>query len=142
MTLQYGLTMAPASQPRNAVYGQTVAVCVALAFTHIPDNILAPCVRVPLATASVIALMTRLGITHPPAGAAAVLISSSSAGHNNSFDWMILPLLLLGNIIAFGTGTIVNNFSSKRQYPTSWNVPSFIFEMFNSFKCYGTPGKN
>lgn len=30
MTLQYGLTAAPASQPRNALYGQVISISIAL----------------------------------------------------------------------------------------------------------------
>mmetsp|Transcript_46717 Transcript_46717/g.69083 ORF Transcript_46717/g.69083 Transcript_46717/m.69083 type:complete len:534 (+) Transcript_46717:254-1855(+) len=43
MTLQYGLTAAPASQPRNVVLGQAVAGAISLSFTYIPDSIIAPC---------------------------------------------------------------------------------------------------
>ena len=67
MTLQYGLTPAPASQPRNVVYGQTISLSIALIM-----NLIVPAttwVRVPLTTALAIATMCKMGITHPPAGA-------------------------------------------------------------------------
>ena len=113
MTLQYGLAMAPASQPRNALYGQTLAVTIALAYSYIPESAMPLWVRVPLATATAIACMTRLGITHPPAGAAALILSGST-----QYDWMILPLMLLGNVLAIIMATFINNLSEKRQYPT------------------------
>jgi CBS-domain-containing membrane protein len=112
MTLQYGLAMAPASQPRNAICGQALAISIALVFAYIPETALPLWVRVPLATATAIASLTRLGITHPPAGAAALIISSGG------YDWVVLPLLLLGNAIAIITATLINNISDKRQYPT------------------------
>ena len=121
MTLQYGLTASPASQPRNVIYGQTIAICIAMVFDYIPDYILTDYVSVPLATSSVIALMARLGISHPPAGASALLISSISANQDDCLDWTILPLLLLGNVIAILTATLINNLSDKREYPTSWS---------------------
>jgi CBS-domain-containing membrane protein len=112
MTLQYGLAMAPASQPRNAIYGQTLAISIALVFSYIPETALPLWVRVPLATATAIASLTRLGITHPPASAAALIISSGG------YDWIVLPLVLFGNAIAIITATLINNISDKRQYPT------------------------
>jgi CBS-domain-containing membrane protein len=115
MTLQYGLAMAPASQPRNAIYGPTLAISIAMAFTYIPETTLPLWVRVPLATATAIASLTKLGITHPPAGAATVIISSGG------YDWIVLPLILLGNVIAIITATLINNMSDKRQYPTFWH---------------------
>ena len=65
MTLQYGLTPAPASQPRNALYGQVMSLSIALVV-----NLFMPVglIRVPFTTALVIATMCKMGITHPPAG--------------------------------------------------------------------------
>lgn len=123
--------MAPASQPRNALYGQTIALGIAQLFTYIPEASLPLWVRVPLATACSIASMTRLGITHPPAGAAALIISSGG------FDWMILPLMLLGNVIALITATFFNNLSDKRQYPTylKFGISDLIKGLLPFFCC-------
>ena len=66
MTLQYGLTGAPASQPRNAILGQAVAGAIALAFTYIPVPVW---LQQALGPAFSVAAMCRLGIPHPPAGA-------------------------------------------------------------------------
>ena len=64
VTLQYGLTPTPISQPRNILYGQCVALTLALVLNLIvPTGAL---MRVPLTTAMDIAAMRKLGITQPP----------------------------------------------------------------------------
>lgn len=63
-TLQFSLTAAPASQPRNALLAQIVGVTVAILLCYIPN--LDPWLRSALAPAIVIPCMARLGITHPP----------------------------------------------------------------------------
>ena len=119
MTLQYGLTPAPAAQPRNALYGQTISISIALlvklATATIADT--NKWIRIPLATALSIATMARLGITHPPAGASAVLFAA-----NEQFGGIYMGLMLLGNIIAVITATLFNNLNAKRQYPIYWRM--------------------
>ena len=68
-TLQFSLTAAPASQPRNALFAQVFCVTIAILLCYIPK--LDPWLRSALTPAIVIPCMARLGITHPPAGAAA-----------------------------------------------------------------------
>ena len=119
MTLQYGLTPAPAAQPRNALYGQTISISIALlvklATATIADT--SKWIRIPLATALSIATMTRLGITHPPAGASAALFAA-----NERLDGIYMGLMLFGNIIAVITATLFNNLNAKRQYPIYWRM--------------------
>jgi CBS-domain-containing membrane protein len=57
--LQYGLTAAPASQPRNGVMGQAVAGAVSLAFTYIPEDILPIWLRRAVGPAIAIATMVK-----------------------------------------------------------------------------------
>jgi CBS-domain-containing membrane protein len=115
MTLLYGLTAAPASQPRNAILGQivslTIAICVGYA-----DN-LSIWMRQSLATALAVASMVKLGITHPPAGAAALICASGEYG------WGSMLFVLIGNVIAICAATLINNWSDQRQYPSYWGVP-------------------
>mmetsp|Transcript_19172 Transcript_19172/g.26576 ORF Transcript_19172/g.26576 Transcript_19172/m.26576 type:complete len:529 (-) Transcript_19172:207-1793(-) len=114
MTLLYGLTPAPASQPRNALYGQSVSISIALLMelcTFLPDWF-----RVPFAVSLAIATMSKLGITHPPAGASAVIFSTM----NIENKWSFFLLLLLGNAVVILLATLVNNLSEKRQYPIYW----------------------
>eukprot|EP00521_Asterionellopsis_glacialis_P007813 CAMPEP_0195287770 /NCGR_PEP_ID=MMETSP0707-20130614/4695_1 /TAXON_ID=33640 /ORGANISM="Asterionellopsis glacialis, Strain CCMP134" /LENGTH=510 /DNA_ID=CAMNT_0040347555 /DNA_START=149 /DNA_END=1681 /DNA_ORIENTATION=- len=114
MTLLYGLTPAPASQPRNALYGQSVSISIALLVemcTFLPDWF-----RVPFAVSLAIAAMSKLGITHPPAGASAVIFSTLDVENK----WSFFLLLLLGNVVVILLATLVNNLSCKRQYPIYW----------------------
>jgi len=111
MTLQYGLTAAPASQPRNAVLGQVIALSIALGMTYTK---LETNVRRSLGTALAISAMTRLGITHPPAGAAALIFTGGG------YNWGHLGIMLAGNVLAIFSATVINDMNATRQYPTFW----------------------
>ena len=112
MTLLYGLTAAPASQPRNAMLGQAIAVSISLGVSYAEG--MTVWMRQTLATALAVAAMVKLGITHPPAGAAALLYASGNHG------WGNMLMMLVGNVIAIGSATLINNFSETRQYPMYW----------------------
>mmetsp|Transcript_29533 Transcript_29533/g.45335 ORF Transcript_29533/g.45335 Transcript_29533/m.45335 type:complete len:472 (-) Transcript_29533:269-1684(-) len=124
MTLQYGLTAAPASQPRNAIMGQLIAISIAIGVSHLNWELW---LRQSLATALAITAMVKFGITHPPAGAAALIFSS---GH---FNWANLGTMLLGNVIAIVTATVINNLDMRRQYPTFYGI-SPLFDIFKKEK--------
>lgn len=111
-TLQFSLTAAPASQPRNALFAQVFCVTIAILLCYIPK--LDPWLRSALTPAIVIPCMARLGITHPPAGAAAIIFSSGK------FGWDHMGIFLCGVCISISMAVIINNWSDKRQYPTSW----------------------
>ncbi|CAJ1958792.1 unnamed protein product [Cylindrotheca closterium] len=112
MTLQYGLTAAPASQPRNAIVGQTLALIIACLIGQLDE--LELWLRQSLATALAIGVMVKFGVTHPPAGAAALVFSSGRQ------SWRQAGLMILGNVIAVLSATLINNWNAKRQYPTFW----------------------
>lgn len=113
-TLQYGLTAAPASQPRNVIFGSTICGSIALLFTYIPQEIVPLWIRTALAPSVSITMMVLLGITHPPGGALAVLFSSGD------YHWGHLFMSLIGCSISIALATILNNLSVKRQYPQYW----------------------
>lgn len=76
-TLQYNLTAAPASQPRHAFFAQIFASTTSLCLGYIPT--------IPTWFRSAhIYCMAKLGIIHPPAGAAAIVFSTGTLG------WVIL----------------------------------------------------
>jgi CBS-domain-containing membrane protein len=112
MTLQYGLTAAPASQPRNAILGMFVGLFVAHGVGQAVN--LDPWLKQTLATSLAISCMVKLGVTHPPAGAAALLFS------NGQKTWQQIGVMFLGNVIAIICATFVNNLCERRQYPTFW----------------------
>lgn len=113
MTLLYGLTSAPAAQPRNALYGQVIASTIGLAFSY--ANV-ATWIRTSLAPACAISVMVKLGITHPPAGASAFAFAAGG------FAWTALVFLLVCNVVAISAATFINNLSQRRQYPTYWGL--------------------
>jgi len=115
VTLLYGLTSAPATQPRNAIYGCTISGCIALALSYIPMDLVN--LRISLAASLSISLMAFLGVTHPPAGALAVFLSM-----NNQHGWITLLLYLLGALIAIAIAMVVNNLNEKRMYPLYWRL--------------------
>jgi len=116
-TLQYGLTAAPASQPRNVMYGTFVAGAIALGFNEI--SVLPHWVRVSLGTSVAVTVMAKLGVLHPPAGSIAVLYASGE------YHWGHLALSMLANLIAIGVSILVNNLNLKRQYPQYWSWNPF-----------------
>lgn len=62
-------------------------------------------------------VMVKSGVIHPPAAAAAIVFSSG----NTSWPPLV-GIMLVGNVIAIlcATSILVNNWSEKRHYPTSW----------------------
>ena len=115
-TLMYGLSAAPASQPRNAVMGQAVAGAISLAFTYIPESSLPVWLRIVIGPAFAIGAMVKLGIAHPPAGAHSVLYASGR------YNFGFYGLVVISTAISVIPATMINNMSSKRQYPTYWGV--------------------
>lgn len=112
MTLLYGLSSAPASQPRNAILGQCLSLTIAIIIGYAEP--LTEGLRQSLATAVVIGAMVKLGVTHPPAGAAAILFATGG------FGWGSMLFMLIADVLAILTATIVNNMSDSRQYPSYW----------------------
>ena len=117
VTLQYSLTSAPASQPRNVILGQAISISIALCmtYTRLEANI-----RRSLGTALCVSLMARLGVTHPPAGAAALIFTGGG------YTWVHMGIMLAGNVLAIISAAGINNFNVKRQYPTSWGFGYWI----------------
>ena len=78
-----------ASQPRNAILGQTISISIALGmmYTSLDTNL-----RKSLGTALAICIMARLGVTHPPAGAAALIFTGGG------YSWGHMGIMLAGNI--------------------------------------------
>lgn len=131
MTLQYGLTAAPASQPRNAILGQAIAGAISLAFTYIPESMLATWLRRAISPAFSIGTMCWLGIPHPPAGAHALIYASGD------YNFGFYALVLLSTVISIIPATLINNMSSKRQYPSYWSfikLPEFAPRMETKVK--------
>ena len=83
-------------------------------------------VRRSLGTALCISVMARLGVTHPPAGAAALIFSGGE------YTWVHMGIMLAGNVLAILSAVGINNFDVKRQYPTSWGFGYWIKHLHHS----------
>ena len=114
LTLQFGVTSAPLGQPKNILYGQVSALVIGFVIGSI--EILPVWLRQTLSTVLAICFMVRCGITHPPAGAAALLVSGQK------ITYLSMSSTLIANVIAIGSSAVLNNLSTERQYPMSWNL--------------------
>lgn len=78
--------------------------------------------RAALAPTIVNTVTAKLGIIHPPSGAAAAVFAYQK------FSQVDELLFLLGVVISTFIAVIINNLSDRRQYPsTSWAVFKVVF---------------
>lgn len=125
MTLQFALTPAPASQPRNIILGQTVVMTISLGVSY--ANSMEVYIRQALATALTIMVMTKFVIVHPPAGASALLFAGGGQ------TWSNMLTMLVGNIVAIIVAVIINNYNDGRSYPTYWGL-GFLIDYYRARK--------
>lgn len=118
VTCHYGLTSAPASQPRNSFLSIIITASMALFSTHIPSYVLPVWIRVPLVTSIGIATTLSLGLAHPPAGAIAIIFSKGDQ------DWTDMGMLLFGYVEAIFFAMVFINLHESRTFPMYWGVPS------------------
>lgn len=111
LCLQFALTPAPASQPRNTIVGQLIALTVSLCVSYL---LIAVYLKEAIATSVTIGLMARFATAHPPGGAPALLFSSGT------YTWNNMVTMMMANVIAIGMAIFINNINSLCQYPTYW----------------------
>lgn len=70
-----------------------------------------------LGPATAIALMHKLGVTHPPAAGVSLMLLSSPQIANWRYLW---TPLLAGNATCIVLAIAINYLSSRRQYPIYW----------------------
>jgi len=126
-TLQYSLGDAPPAQPRSVILGSTLAGCIALCFSYIPETIMSIAVRIAFATSTSIAMMALLGIMHPPGGAIALVFAMGG------YHWGHLLLTLCGCYLAIFVAVIINNLNGRRQYPQYWHFGASFENLFSRF---------
>jgi CBS-domain-containing membrane protein len=124
LTLLFGAPASPLCQPRNVIFGTTysafVAVCVRYLSAEEHLDVLPPWLAAALVPAIAIAGMAKLGVLHPPAGAASLIfIAGGKKVTELGFMYLVMPLLV-GNIICTCMAILFNNLNSKRQYPLFW----------------------
>ena len=117
VTVLYGLVAAPTSQPVNILLGQAVSMLIGMLLLKCFDSWMELWLRQSLATALATAAMVKLKLTHPPAGATALMFTTGN------FGWGNMAALLLGNVLAILLATLINNLGSiRRQYPVYWGT--------------------
>lgn len=124
--LEYNVIESPLSQPRNLILGHllsaVVGVAITKAFEHLPqarfDELrwLAGSISVGLASA----VMSATKTVHPPAGAAALLASTSP--DITALGWWYLLLVLLAASLMCASALVVNNLT--RRWPLYWWTPA------------------
>lgn len=111
-TLQYNLTSAPACQPYNAFMSQMFSMIIAVAFFQIPEDLLPVWVRTGVVPALSIGLSAKLGFTHPPAGASALVFAQMKNLEVANCLWF-----LFANMVAIVTSAAIINVNKSKQYP-------------------------
>ncbi|KAK0119141.1 hypothetical protein ONS95_008003 [Cadophora gregata] len=121
--LEYNTIDSPLSQPRNALLGQVFSSVIGVGITKLFklnsdfENLrwIAGALSVGLSSAA-------MGITktiHPPAGATALLASTSP--DIEKIGWMLVPLIILGSALMLAVACVVNNI--QRTFPVYWWTP-------------------
>jgi len=110
MVLLYGYPESPFAQPKNIFFGHLLTAFVGIVILNfIPLPIF---VTIPLAVGLGVGLMIFFNVTHPPAGGNPIIVIIGSV----SFDYLLNPIIL-GSIILFAFGVIINKFILKKTYP-------------------------
>ena len=114
MCMNFSAPNSPLGQPRNVICGNVMAACVSLSLSMLQ---LPRFLEVAIAPAISIGLMSKLGVTHPPAGAVSLLVAMSPEKYD--WRWLVFPLVA-GNFICCTLAVMLNNLSPKRQFPLFW----------------------
>ena len=114
VTMHYGFSSSPASQPWNSIFGTVVMGGISKLFTYIPINILPKWVRVAIGPSFAIATSLFMGLPHPPGGATAVIVQE------NDVSWLEMCLLLLGYAETIVFSVIFINLISYGTFPMYW----------------------
>ncbi|MBH8609386.1 HPP family protein [Thermoactinomyces sp. CICC 10521] len=110
--LAFAVWDAPLSQPRNIIGGHFLSTLVGILCLKIFGN--HPWV-IALGVGLAISLMVLTKTTHPPAGADPIVVILG----NFSWNYLISPVLI-GSVVVVVLAILVNNFTSKRKYPSFW----------------------
>ncbi len=116
--LIYGAIKSPLAQPRNLLGGHILSAFIGVFCYQTFSSQLWLAAALAVATAIAVMLVTRT--LHPPGGATALIaVIGSSKVHALGYLYVLVPVGL-GAIIMLIVALLVNNLSSKRQYPEFW----------------------
>jgi hypothetical protein len=121
--LEYHTIDSPLAQPRSAILGQLISSIVGISITKL--FLLSPhfdSLRFLSGALSVGVASALMGVTktvHPPAGATALLCSTTPA--IEELGWFLIPLVLIGSALLVAVGCVLNNI--QRTFPVFWWTP-------------------
>ncbi len=116
--LIYGAVKSPLAQPRNLLGGHMLSAVIGVFCYQTFGSHLWLAAALAVATAIAVMLVTRT--LHPPGGATALIaVIGSTKVHALGYLYVLLPVGL-GAVIMLAVALLVNNLSSKRQYPEFW----------------------
>jgi len=116
--LIYGHTHSPLAQPRNFIGGHLVSAVVGVTFNLALTDIV-PALACAGAVASSILFMHITNTLHPPGGATALIGAMISREIWFGYFFVFMPVAT-GTFTMAIVAILVNNLSSKRNYPTFW----------------------
>ena len=124
MAILFGAPHSAFAQPRAVIGSNMVAASIAVTCHYLSSplhlGLLPKRATIALAPATAIAVNHRLGLLHPPAGAAA-LIFVSGGDEITLMGWYYLLIpLLVANVVSLFFAALINNLSAKRQFPLYW----------------------
>ncbi|EPQ31383.1 uncharacterized protein PFL1_00718 [Pseudozyma flocculosa PF-1] len=110
------------AQPKNILFGNAVAAVLSVALTKAFDRLRfnpgdvygEAWIAAATIPAAVVFVMVLLGITHPPGGALAVLVTTVPSIYD--LDWYLVPVVVFSTLIVLGWALIINNLGARR-YP-------------------------
>lgn len=123
-TLMFSAPASPLTQPRNVLFshmsaGFIGAVVNSCTVENHETGGLPRWVAQAFAPAFTIAVNGRMGITHPPAGAMAIIAVMDPTMIALGFRGIYLPVFVMA-VLSIVLATVLNNSNSKRQYPMFW----------------------
>lgn len=124
VAILFGAPHSSFAQPRAVLCSNMIAASIAVTVHLLSSpahlNLIPLRMAIAIAPATAIAVNHRLGLLHPPAGAAA-LIFVSGGQQITAMGWMYLLVPLgVANVVCVLMATAFNNLSSARQYPLYW----------------------
>ena len=120
--IMFSIPNTSASIPRHVIFGQMLSALVAFAFGYALPQESLNYLRVALSVGVASFFMKLFGISYPPGGATAYILSKEPLVTwrvSMMFFYLVFPLLV-GTIILLVFGLFFNNILLRMKYPTIW----------------------
>jgi len=118
--LEFNTIDSPLAQPRNAILGQILSAFIGISITKLfqlsPHFEELRFVSGALSVGVASAVMALTKTVHPPAGATALLCSTTP--EITKIGWFLLPLIIIGSAVLIAVGCVLNNI--QRTFPIYW----------------------